>query len=259
MNFKFGFVFFSLLLLGFVVASPTHDPRIKIKDSHGNEIYGSSTNWAGYAINGASGSVTDAKGSWIVPAVTCPSSGNTYAASWIGIDGSNSGTVEQTGTDGDCSNGVAKYYAWYEMYPQFPKNLNLVISPGDVMSAEVQYVGSGKFKLTITDTTTGASFTTTQKLGRAQRSSAELIIEAPSSSSRVLPLANFGTSYFGLDNTNVASTFYATVNGVTGSVSSFGSLVEKIDMVNSASNLKAQTSALSTDGTSFSDQWVSST
>src|SRR5438128_10107784 len=34
-----------------------------------------STNWSGYAVTGAAGSVSDAKGSWIVPAIqgTCPS------------------------------------------------------------------------------------------------------------------------------------------------------------------------------------------
>ena len=147
MNMKFGFVFFSLLLLGFVVASPvTHDPKVKVKDAHGKEVNGASTNWAGYAINGADNSVTDVKGSWIVPTVICPAGEINYAAHWIGIDGSNSPSVEQIGTDSDCQSGVPKYYAWYEMYPKYPVNLKLTVQPGDVISAEVQYTGRSNFK-----------------------------------------------------------------------------------------------------------------
>src|SRR5713226_10107549 len=77
-----------------------------------------STNWSGYAVTGSKGSVTDAKGSWTVPAIvgSCPST-NQYSSFWVGIDGFNSGSVEQTGTDSDCQNGQPVYYAWFEFYP----------------------------------------------------------------------------------------------------------------------------------------------
>src|SRR5712692_8671734 len=98
-----------------------------------------STNWSGYAVTGPSKSVTDAKGSWIVPAITgtCPST-NQYSSHWVGIDGFSSNTVEQTGTDSDCQNGAPTYYAWYEFYPH-PSFLisGLTIRPLDVISAEV--------------------------------------------------------------------------------------------------------------------------
>src|SRR5664280_96767 len=66
-----------------------------------------SENWSGYLVTGATGSVTDIKGSWIVPAVTCSSSGKAYSHFWVGIDGgsSDSSTVEQIGTGSDCVNG----------------------------------------------------------------------------------------------------------------------------------------------------------
>src|ERR1035437_3778384 len=44
-----------------------HDPAI-IRERHGRNA--TSTNWSGYAVTGANGSVTDVKGSWIVPTVT---------------------------------------------------------------------------------------------------------------------------------------------------------------------------------------------
>ena len=56
-----------------------------------------SLNWAGYAVLG--NNVTDARGSWIVPAVDCTDNAKDhYAGSWTGIDGYSSPTVEQIGT-----------------------------------------------------------------------------------------------------------------------------------------------------------------
>src|SRR5207237_2764707 len=122
-----------------------------------------STNWSGYAVTGASGSVSDAKGSWTVPAIqgTCPST-NQYSSFWVGIDGFSSGTVEQTGTDSDCQNGVPTYYAWFEFFPHPLFLINgLTITPGDHMTAEANF--NGRFTVTITDTTTGVSFSTSAK------------------------------------------------------------------------------------------------
>lgn len=217
-----------------------------------------SLNWAGYAVVSSAGSVSDVRGSWTVPAIqgTCPST-NQYASFWVGIDGFNSNTVEQTGTDSDCRSGAPTYYAWYEFYPHPSKVISrLTVHPGDVMSAEVAYSG-GRFTVTIQDVTTGASYSASAKVQRAQRSSAEWIAEAPSSSGGILPLADFGTVSLGADTTGVASTCTATVGGVTGAIGSFGSNVQSITMVTSSGAVKAQPSALSTDGTSFSVTWKS--
>ena len=247
---------FSILpiLLSTLAAIPTAS-AFNAKISQGSFT---STNWSGYAVTGAAGSVTDAKGSWKVPSIvgTCPST-NQFSSFWVGIDGFSSGTVEQTGTDSDCQNGVPTYYAWFEFFPH-PLSIisSITVSPGDVISAEAHFNGRS-FTVTITDTTTAQSFSTSAKVSRAQRSSAEWIAEAPSSSGGVLPLANFGTVSFGIDNTGVTSTNFATVNGVTGSIGSFGSSVQTITMVSNAGATKAQPSALSSDGTSFTVQWVS--
>jgi len=65
-----------------------------------SQIYGQnqeeSTNWAGYAITGPDGSATAVSDTWDVPSTSCGSQ-TTYAAFWVGIDGFNSNTVEQTG------------------------------------------------------------------------------------------------------------------------------------------------------------------
>jgi hypothetical protein len=219
-----------------------------------------STNWSGFAVTGPSGSVSDAKGSWIVPAIqgSC-SSTNQYSSFWVGIDGYSSGTVEQTGTDSDCQGGVPTYYAWYEFYPH-PAFIfsGLTIHPGDKISADAHFSGRS-FTVTITDTTTGQSASKSSRVNSAQRSSAEWIAEAPSSSGGILPLANFGTVSLGTDNTGIASTNFATINGATGAIGSFGSAnIHQITMVTSGGATKASPSALSADGTSFTVRWVSS-
>jgi hypothetical protein len=236
-------------------AAPSAGPAWLDSGPRLRDASGASTNWAGYAVTGPQGSVSDAKASWIVPAVSCAAGETSYSSFWVGIDGFASRTVEQTGSESDCRNGVATYFAWFEFYPKFPTNSRLAVHPGDRMSAEVSFAAKG-FTLSIKDVTTGLSDSASGKVNGAARSSAEWIAEAPSSSGGVLPLANFGSGQFGLSYTSVASTSYATVSGHAGPIGSFGAAVSSIDMVTSGGALvKAQTSALSADGTSFTVQW----
>lgn len=222
----------------------------------------SSSNWAGYAINAPVGSVTEVKGSWVQPAVTCPATGIEAAVFWVGIDGSNSLTVEQTGTMAECYNGLPSYGAWYEFYPAALIVISrLKINPGDKMSASVKYSATTtNFTATIKDVTTGKSFIKSAAAPGTDRSSAEWIAEALTLAGGSLSsLPNFGTASFGKDTTLVTGTDTATISGTTKVISKFGSMVDSIAMVdqNSASTIKAQPSALSTDGTSFSVAWVS--
>ena len=213
-----------------------------------------STNWSGYAVTGSA--FTRAMGSWIVPAVTC-SSGNQYSSFWVGIDGYNSSTVEQTGTSSDCNGKTPNYYAWYEFCCKEPEITisGMTITPGDVMNASVYYNGSN-FVLTIKDTTTGQAYRKTGNITGAQRTSAEWIAEAPSSGG-VLPLANFGTVVFGKDSTAIPKTCVAVNSTTQGPIGVFPSFFQ-ITMVNNSHNPKAVPSILSSDQSSFSDQWVAS-
>jgi Peptidase A4 family len=246
-----------------IIASHRHRP---IVIHHVRDTTVGSYNWSGYAVTAVPGAVTAVKGSWVVPAVqpgSCTSgTTNEYASFWVGIDGFTSNTVEQTGTDSDCQNGVPTYYAWFEFYPHPAFMINsLSIQPGDVMEAEVRYnPATRRFTVAINNQTTGQSFSTSTKVNNAQRSSAEWIAEAPSGSGGVLPLANFGTAVYGMDSTGVIGTSDATVSGTTAPIGSFGSNVYQINMVSVSdpSVLKALPSSLSSDGTSFSDGWVRS-
>jgi hypothetical protein len=195
-----------------------------------------STNWSGYAVTGSR--YTTVSASWTQPTATC--SGTAYSSFWVGLDGDTSGTVEQTGTDADCSGSTPQYYAWYEMYPKFPTNLRNPVAPGDKMSATVSTDGRGNFTLLISDATQGWSNTQKAKLRSAKLASAEVIAEAPSSSGGVLPLANFGTVGFS----------GATANGATLTSSTPG--IDPITM-QSGTTVKAQPSTISNG--SFSVAW----
>jgi len=239
-----------------VVIAPRQHAPIKIVEEHLDGTV-TSNNWSGYAVTGNVGTFTQAAGSWIVPAVSC-TSGTQYAAFWVGIDGYKSKTVEQTGTDSDCSKGTPNYYAWYEFFPQ-PSFVitSMSVQPGDVMSASVTYSGS-KFTLKISNGRTGKSFSKTERVPGATRKSAEWIAEAPTSTGGIEPLADFGTILFGEDSTAVSGTCEATtsVYGQPAPISSFSNIAQ-ITMVSTTGATESVPSALSTDGTSFSATWVS--
>jgi hypothetical protein len=207
-----------------------------------------STNWSGYAVNSGNGSVTAVSGSWIVPTVS--GTGTTYSSAWVGIDGYNSSSVEQTGTEMDVINGKPQYSAWYEMYPSFPVTLNMSIKPGDTMTASVTYnTTSGIFTLAIKDVTQNESFSTNQSGPSLARSSAEWIVEAPSSNTGVLPLANFGSVTF----TNAQ----ATIKNTTGVIdnAAWQSQVYQINMTKGGTTI-ASTSDLTDSGSPLSSAFT---
>jgi len=211
--------------------------------------FSTSRNWSGYAVETslaapAANAVTDVKGSWMVTTVTA-SAVNAYSASWIGIDGYSSGTVEQLGTECDWVSGRPVYSAWYEMYPKKSMSITtLGIKPGDIVTAEVSYSAKTGFTLTMTDTTTHKTFSTSQKSGSAKRSSAEWIVEAPWSGG-TLPLANFGVIPF--------TACSATISGYTGGINDPAWQYDPLTMV--GSRTLASPSELSDSGSAFSMTW----
>jgi peptidase A4-like protein len=215
-----------------------------------------SSNWSGYAIPGTS--FTSAKASWTVPAANC-ASGRQYAAFWVGMDGYTSSTVEQTGTDSDCTGGNPSYYAWYQFYPNPSYQIaSLKIAPGDRMAAKVVYSGS-QFIIAIEDVTTGKSYSTSATVPGAARSSAEWVAEAPccTADGALLPLADFGSVLFGEDSTAIGGTNSAADSANSGVIGVFPA-IQEITMTNGnglqSGILKAYPSGLS-DGTSFSVTW----
>src|SRR5581483_4055270 len=97
--------------------------------------------------------------------------------------------------------------------------------PGDSFTGTVKYTSGTSFALTLTDTTTRASFTTTQNSRKAARNSVEWIMEGPSNGL----LSDFGSVAF--------SATSATIGGQTGGLSSFTG-AQSITMVSGSGTVR---------------------
>jgi peptidase A4-like protein len=179
------------------------------------------------------------------------SSKPTYSSIWVGIDGYGSGTVEQIGTEHDWDNGKEEHYAWFEMFPKYPHQLvGFPVEPGDVITGEVSYVGNDTFKLSLSNHTkhvTTTVPTTHTQTPKANRSSAEWIVEAPATSDGVLPLAHLS------EVTMTDCT--ATIDGVSGPISNGQWKSSKLNMASKSGTVKAQASDLTNSGKDFTVQW----
>lgn len=131
-------------------------------------------NWGGYV---STGGFTTARASWVMPSVTCTSSSDLFAP-WVGLDGSGSSTVEQTGIAVDCADGTPAYKPWIEMYPAVPEYFTEPVAAGDRITGVIAYQGSGAYSLTLSDSTAGWSKTFSRSTS-AKNLTAEAIIESP--------------------------------------------------------------------------------
>jgi hypothetical protein len=214
---------------------------------------GISSNWAGYAVATdlkapKSNAVSDVKGQWVVPSVS-PSVHDSFSSVWIGIDGYSSVTVEQIGTEQDSVNGQPVYYAWFEIYPYLSQVINYPVSSGDIMTAEIKYIGKNQFQLTLNDKSiihSDWNFSIIKHTNVTLRKSAEWIVEAPwLVSGGLQPVADFGSVEF--------SGAQATINGHTGTINDGAWHKDAITMVMATADAttEVQPSVLSNDGSSF--------
>ena len=229
----------------------------------GSVVTTHSQNWSGYVSANSltkptTNSATSVAGTFTIPSLSSVvSTTNNNVSLWVGIDGafSSDPTVQQLGVDLAYSGGTTQVYAWYEMYPAASNQISgFPAAVGDVITVSANVIStSGKtsvYALTITNVTQNESVTiptsqTTTTSGLQQ--CVEWIVEAPSIGNSVVPLSEFSPITW----TNCT----ATINGVTGPISSFPS--ELINMVSSAGAAKDSTSSLNGAGNSFGVTWVS--
>ncbi len=211
-----------------------------------------SPDWSGYSVStdlkSPQPKVTEISATWTIPKVT-PSSGTSFSAAWIGIGGQYDQTLIQVGTQHDSSRGSASYAAWYELLPDYPVTINqLTIKPGDTISASVSLTNaaSGTWTITITDVTTGRTYTTTTTYDSSMLS-AEWVVERPTVGNRIGQLSNFGDVTF--------SACSATVGGKSGSITSFPST--SFVMINRMDNELVSVSPVGTGGSSFTVSYLS--
>jgi len=216
-----------------------------------------STNWSGYAVTSKTGgSFKKVSGTWVVKKPDCATRSPSYSASWVGIGGfgEHAQSLEQIGTDADCSaSGQRRYRAWYELLPADGRNLAMKIHAGDRISASVEVQGAS-VKLRLHNRTTGAKFAKTASTSAPDVTSAEWIVEAPSSCDEhdncfILPLSDFGTVPFSGASVTMR-------NGTTKTISNSSFTAWRIKMrtagTKAFSSDGATASLLSSGGTAFS-------
>jgi hypothetical protein len=225
---------------GGLMARPTGAMRVEGRDAR---FQADSTNWSGYAATGGNGAFTSVSATWTQPTATCSKRSDQYAAFWVGLDGYSSDSVEQTGSDSDCDGRTPDYYGWYEMYPADPVYYTNTVKPGDSMSASVSFSGTDTYTLILTDSTENWHQKQVIDESGFDRSSAEVITEAPccTDSGGILPLADFGTINYGSSTANSTS---------LGSQSP-----TEIIMVDNSGRDKDTTSGIGSSG-GFSNTWL---
>jgi hypothetical protein len=234
--------------------------------AHGHASHTTSTNWAGFVNTVAStsyGTIQEVTAEWNTPTVNCAHAprGGAYQVSWVGIDGWNTGTVEQDGTLSYCSTTGATpaYYDWWEFYPYNGITTVNAISAGDFVQAYVLYnslacVNSvcGVYTLQLSDLSASTSFSVTgggwicnAASGNCEGgldSSAECISEAPSGFgyTGVTPVANYhNTTFYGCADT-IGNSFL----GIGSWSSSSGVSILQVNQIGASSSVDQKTGAI---------------
>jgi hypothetical protein len=160
-------------------AAPAANARPVLPDHHRIVAFNasSSNNWSGYnrgsLETGTPTLFSQVSSDWTVPTASQHTAGQAENSStWIGIGGgclnatclATDNTLIQTGTEQDVgATGVATYSAWYELIPAPSIQVSLTVRPGDHIHADIRELvsSSNVWTITLTNTTTGANFTTT--------------------------------------------------------------------------------------------------
>jgi hypothetical protein len=204
---------FAALPAGATTASSPHSskivqvhPMIRTPGASTSGTTVHSGNWAGYAAlpQHSGGKFRYVAATFTVPSVNCSTTPTSLSVHWVGLDGFNSSTVEQDGVESDCNGSTPEYSAWWETFPGNPIQTVFSLNAGDAVTASVYFnTASGThhnmYNLVLTDVTSGQSFNLWKACASGstcENSSAEIISEAPSSGSTILPLADYGIESF---------------------------------------------------------------
>jgi hypothetical protein len=154
-----------------------------------------SSNWSGYAVSG--GPYDQIEGTFTVPKITSAATCTEHVAEWVGIDGWNAPglapnlSLIQAGVDGSmtdpdtgtCTPGTYWMWPWWEILPQDETPIGTVtVHAWDQLTVSIsQKGGTTTWAITLTDDTTGQSYTTDQ-VYTGPAVSGEWVVEASSTS-----------------------------------------------------------------------------
>ncbi len=216
------------------------------------------TNWAGYAVTGAT--FDSVRATWVQPAVTCQTA-NSWTVFWVGLDGFGGDTVEQGGSYALCG-GVGStpvYSLWWEMWPTNDVQTVTLSQPlraGDVIQASVVYDPStADYTITVEDETTSQTFSEVEACAAdltCLNATAEAVTEAPTmGSGDLFPLANYGAMAY-------TSASVTDSTGFTGALNAPQWTTYSISENNETPPNYSSVSPLNANGNGFSVTWVPS-
>ena len=192
-------------------------------------IYGTyqqaSVNWSGYAVG--PGPFTGASGSFTVPNIAATTVANgTDVSIWVGLDGDGNHLLIQAGVQlQDYPGEGVQIFPWWEILPatETPITTMGTVSAGDTVNVAISQLSeattstAGSWSITVTDETTGQSFSTTQAYtggytGSAygEGASAEWIVERPKYSYGYSTLGTYSptVNFTNLDYTGSPATWW---------------------------------------------------
>jgi hypothetical protein len=143
-----------------------------------------SQNWSGYV--GTNAYYSGVSALIQTPVARGQQSTTSAVASWVGIGGATSTDLIQAGVEVDTSGSVAQYHAWFETLPQASRTVALNIGPGDWVFVDVHELAFDQWQVTIVN---GQQVFQRQIPYASSHSSAEWIVEDPSLSRGLVPLA----------------------------------------------------------------------
>ena len=154
-------------------------------------VTGTSTEspWAGY-VEQASAAFTAVSGTFTVPALR--DSPTNSVAPWVGIDGYGAADLIQAGVSAIGGDGTTSYKAWWETVPS-PVQDQFDVTPGDAINVNIWQISSGKWEITLDDTTSGQGFAAQVSYTGSGDLTAEWIVETPDGSA---PAGYAATSTF---------------------------------------------------------------
>jgi hypothetical protein len=139
-----------------------------------------SQNWSGYVAT--AGPYTGVSGSFTVPSLSPGAPSQAMVSEWVGIDGSDNGSLVQAGvSEVPDPYGTATFdaTAWWEVLPFATQPImTMTVSAGDEVSVSIAEISGTSWALHVTDATNGQSYTQNVSY-TGPGTSAEWVVEAP--------------------------------------------------------------------------------
>ena len=159
------------------------------------QVVNNTNNWSGYVL--PKDQISSISGSFIVPEISSSDSPvNSANSTWLGIGGTKSSDLIQTGVQSMNINGTIENSAFYEILPASTVYIpNFSVNGGDEITSSISLISQNNWQIELDNITSGQTFKKDISYISSQ-SSAEWIEEDPSSLNNELPFDDFRNTTF---------------------------------------------------------------